>query len=150
MIISKLTNQENAPFHLLLEADPNKTLVSQYLEKGELFQAMADEQIIGVYLFLLTGSNQAEIMNIAVEPLFRNQGIGRSLLQHAIEQAREKSIKALYICTGNSSIGQLALYQKMGFRISEIEKDFFTSHYSEEIIENGIICRDKIRLVLYL
>ncbi|WCN36270.1 hypothetical protein [Aneurinibacillus uraniidurans] len=34
------------------------------------------------------------------------------------------------IGTGNSSIGQLALYQKCGFRIIGVDRDFFIKHYN--------------------
>lgn len=50
------------------------------------------------------------------------------------------------IGTGNSSIDQLAFYQKCGFRIAAIDPDFFIRHYPEPIFENGIQCRDMIRL----
>ncbi len=54
------------------------------------------------------------------------------------------------IGTGNSSVNQLSLYQKCGFRITGIEHDYFTKHYEEEIVENGLLCRDMIRLSLDL
>ena len=44
----------------------------------------------------------------------------------------------------NSSI------QKCGFRITGIDIDFFIRCYQEEIFENGIQCRDMIRLTQYL
>jgi hypothetical protein len=44
------------------------------------------------------------------------------------------------------SINQLALYQNMGFRIAGVDVDFFTRNYPEAIVENGIVCRDMIRL----
>lgn len=50
------------------------------------------------------------------------------------------------IGTGNSSIAPLILCQKCGFRITGIDRDFFIRHYSEEIFENGIQCKDMIRL----
>jgi hypothetical protein len=53
--------------------------------------------------------------------------------------------KALWVGTGNSSLSQLALYQKCGFRIREIESGFFES-YPEPIVENGIRCIDMVRL----
>ncbi|MCA9766887.1 MAG: hypothetical protein KC455_10775 [Carnobacterium sp.] len=48
--------------------------------------------------------------------------------------------------TGNSSIGQLALYQKYHFRIIGIDTNFFTKYYTSNIFENGIQCMDMIRL----
>jgi hypothetical protein len=44
----------------------------------------------------------------------------------------------------------LALYQKCGFRIVGVDLDFFIRHYPEKIYENGIQCRDMIRLSLDL
>jgi ribosomal protein S18 acetylase RimI-like enzyme len=56
----------------------------------------------------------------------------------------------LEVGTGNSSIGQLALYQKCGFRITGIDYNYFIRHYDEPIFENGIPCRDMIRLAIDL
>lgn len=64
--------------------------------------------------------------------------------------ARGQGAKTLEIGTGNSSLNQLGLYQKCGFRIIGVDKDFFTRHYEDEIVENGIICRDMIRLSMDL
>ena len=41
-------------------------------------------------------------------------------------------------------------YQKAGFRITGVIPNFFKDNYDEEIIENGIPCRDMIRLTLEL
>ncbi|MGX8177137.1 GNAT family N-acetyltransferase [Exiguobacterium artemiae] len=69
----------------------------------------------------------------------RNQLIG----VHVLLPTRPQTIE---IGTGNSSIGQLALYQKCGFRIVGVDLNFFLRHYEEDIIENGIRCTDMIRL----
>ncbi len=64
----------------------------------------------------------------------------------AIEVAKSKGYRTIEVGTANSSIGQLAFYQKCGFRITGVDKDFFVRHYPEEIFENGIQCRDMVRL----
>ena len=74
------------------------------------------------------------------------RGIGKFLVKDAIKRAKGKGYKTIEIGTGNSSIGQLALYQKCGFRITGIDKDFFIRNYGEEIFENGIQCQDMLRL----
>ena len=71
----------------------------------------------------------------------------REMIQGYISGAVVLGAREVWIGTGNSSISQLALYQKMGFRIAGVDVDFFTRNYPEEIIENGIHCRDMIRLV---
>ncbi len=91
-----------------------------------------------------------EIMNIAVVEHLQGTGIGKKLLRHAVETAKGYGMSKLEVGTGNSSVSQLALYQKCGFRIFSIDFDYFSKHYEEEIIENGIVCRDMIRLAMEL
>ncbi len=59
--------------------------------------------------------------------------------------AKESGAKILELGTGNSSLSQLALYQKCGFGMHSIETGFFNS-YPEPIFENGIRCIDMVRL----
>ncbi|WP_273322159.1 hypothetical protein [Vallitalea guaymasensis] len=40
----------------------------------------------------------------------------------------------------------MALYQKCGFHIDSIDKEFFRKHYNKKIYENGIECIDMLRL----
>ena len=89
-------------------------------------------------------------MNIAVAEKHHGQGIGKILVLDAIQKAKDKGFKVIEVGTGNSSVGQLALYQKCGFRITGVDKDFFKIHYDEEIVENGIACIDMIRLAKQL
>lgn len=132
--------------HLLLLADPSRKLVEAYLGSGTCFVAEMDKRMIGVYVLLQKGPELIEIMNIAVDERHHGKGIGKQLIGHAISHAREQGYKTIEIGTGNSGIGQLALYQKCGFRITGIDHDFFNINYTEAIYENGIQCQDMIRL----
>ncbi|QXE01990.1 N-acetyltransferase [Terribacillus sp. DMT04] len=134
MNIRKLLPSETPPMELLLEADPSETKVKGYLSEGSCFIAEEKE----------------EIMNIVVQASSRGKGIGKQLISHAIHQANKDGFRSLEVGTGNSSIGQLAFYQKCGFRIAAIEPNFFLHHYDIPIYENGIQCRDMIRLVYSL
>ncbi|WP_284645788.1 GNAT family N-acetyltransferase [Paenibacillus silviterrae] len=146
MIIRKLERNENYPMELLLLADPSQELIEDYVERGDCYIAEADNQMIGTYVLLPTRPATVELVNIAVTEPMHGRGIGKQLVQHAIQTAASKGFKTIEVGTGNSSLGQLALYQKCGFRIVGIDMDFFTRHYPEEIYENGIRCRDMIRL----
>lgn len=146
MKIRALHTGEQPPTELLLLADPSPKLVEDYVARGQCFVAEADQQVVGVYVLLPTRPETAELVNIAVDEEFQGRGIGKQLVNHAIQEAARLGFKTLEIGTGNSSIGQLALYQKCGFRITGIDKDFFIRHYSEEIYENGMQVVDMIRL----
>lgn len=144
--IRQLSAHENPPMELLLTADPSQKIVEEYLERGRCFVAEIRGQLIGVHVLLPTRPHTIEIVNIAVDEKSQGSGVGKHLLQHAIETAQAMGYTTIEIGTGNSSLGQLALYQKCGFRIVGVDPNFFLRHYEEDIIENGIRCTDMIRL----
>lgn len=146
MNIRKLDIDEKAPMELLLLADPSEDIVEEYLSRGECFIAEREQQIVGVYVLLPTRPGTVELVNVAVAKDQQGKGLGKQLVMDALHTARTKGYKTIEIGTGNSSIGQLALYQKCGFRIVGVDFDFFIKHYPEEIFENNIQCRDMIRL----
>ncbi|WP_342506905.1 GNAT family N-acetyltransferase [Sporosarcina sp. FSL K6-2383] len=146
MFIRKLKEHETPPFNLLLLADPSQELVEEYLAIGECHVAEIEGEIVGVYVLVKLDAETMEIMNVAVDDRMHDRGIGKKLIGDAIQTARELGYRSLEVGTGNSSIGQLALYQKCGFRVEGVIKDFFIDNYKEAIFENGIQCRDMIRL----
>ncbi|MFP5112998.1 GNAT family N-acetyltransferase [Bacillaceae bacterium C204] len=146
MNIRKLNKGEEPPMELLLLADPSKVIVEEYVSRGECFVAEIEQQIVGVYVLLPTRPETVELVNLSVAYNQQGKGIGKQLVLDAIQTAKSIGYKTIEIGTGNSSIGQLYLYQKCGFRIIGVDLDFFIRHYPEEIFENGIHCRDMVRL----
>ncbi|PRY09001.1 ribosomal protein S18 acetylase RimI-like enzyme [Pontibacter ummariensis] len=144
--IEPLTDSQQTPFDLLELADPSKAHINAYLESGACYIAKVNSELIGVMVLKEVDSSTIEIKNIAIKETDQGKGIGKALLKHAATISRESGYKNLRIGTGNSSIGQLALYQKEGFEIKSVEKDFFLKHYDELIFENGIQCKHMIVL----
>jgi len=151
-MITKLTRQQDLPNlnNLLLLADPSMKQINSYLKSGLCYIGFNDDITVGAYVLLQKTNTLAEIANIAVYPEFQGKGYGKALLLDAIENARSNGFTTIKICTGNSSINQLALYQKCGFRMAHIDCDYFVINYPEPIFENGIQCFDRIHLVLNL
>jgi ribosomal protein S18 acetylase RimI-like enzyme len=141
---------EEKPYELLLMADPSKTIVDEYLSRGVCFIAEYEGEMVGEFVLLKTRPETAEIVNIAVQEELQGQGVGKHMIKEAMEAARRLGCRILEIGTGNSSFHQLKLYQRCGFRITGVERDFFVRHYEEEIIEDGIRCVDMIRLAIDL
>lgn len=134
------------PFGLLELADPSREQIESYVYDGYCYIAVKEGERIGVMVLKEVAPQVLEIKNIAINPAMQGKGYGRQLLKKATELALiSKNVKVI-IATGNSSIGQLALYQKEGFEITQIDKNFFTKNYPEPIWENGILCKHKIIL----
>lgn len=150
MNIQRLQLSEEPPMDLLLLADPSKEQIASYLNRGQCYIATEAGKVVGVYVLLPISPDKIELKNVAVDENEQGKGIGKELIHHAIKNARSQGYRTIEVGTGNSSIGQLALYQKCGFRITAIDKDFFIKNYDETIVENGIVCRDMVRLTLEL
>lgn len=150
MEIREINTSRESYMNLLLLADPLEKLVREYLERGYLFVLFDDDIPCGVIHLDPQDEGCIEIKNVAVDEPMQGRGLGTMLLRYAIAFCRQKCYKKVIIGTGNSSVGNLYLYQKVGFRIVSIKQDFFVLHYDEPIFENGIQCRDMLMLEMLL
>lgn len=144
--ISIARDKNKIPLPLLKLADPSAAAIKAYLLEATAMTAVFNEKIIACCLLVNKGMLQAEIKNIAVLEDFQGKGIGQMLLSATFDFCKKNGYTTLWIGTGNSSIHQLYLYQKMGFELSHIVKGYFIDNYEEEIWENGIQCIDMVRL----
>jgi aminoglycoside 6'-N-acetyltransferase I len=147
--ISKKTNLLEELYPLLLLADPSKEKIDNYLTKSDCFVLEFNMKIIGVLVLQKLNETSLEIMNIAISVKYQNKGFGRKLIEHVLNQSKNEKKHRFIICTGNSSIGQLALYQKLGFSIFDIKYNYFIKNYNSPVFENDILCSHKICLELY-
>ena len=144
--IQKINTSNEAPFHLLEMADPSLDQINEYLIQGECFVGKIKGQTIGVLVLVEIDSDTIEIKNIAVDVEFQQMGYAKQLLHYSYGYAFKNNKTSVLIGTGNSSIYQLYLYQKEGFEMESIRKNFFTKHYSEPLFENSIQCKHMIVL----
>lgn len=129
---------------LLLLADPNKEAIAAYLHDATIYVAYESKRLIGAAVITFD-KDQAELKNIAVDESHQGKGIAKELIFKAQSYAKESGALSIKVGTGNSSLSQLALYQKCGFRMQSIKEDYFLG-YPEPIFENGIRCVDMVVL----
>jgi len=133
----------------LLLADPSEEAIREYLSQSRCFIAYSKDALVGSCIVKPIERGALELMNIAVSPSTQRNGIGAQLLKYVIEIARESGAQRLEVGTGTFGY-QLTFYQRQGFRVERIDKDFFLKNYPEPIIENGIQHKDMLRLALEL
>ncbi len=141
---------DKTPYTLMLEADPSKRSIQEYLDRGTLYLGFIDTRLVACMVLMRTRPYTNEMMNIAVKDEHRGQGIAKQLIAFAERTSKQEGCRTLEVGTGNSSLDQLGLYQKCGFRIVGVERNYFLRHYVQEIYENGIKCVDMIRLEMAL
>lgn len=135
------------PRELLLLADPDWAQVQAALVGATCYVVDAGPVISGVVVLKPTTPGCMEVVNLAVSPSYQHQGIAKRLLTFVIEQCRrDPGCAQLQIGTGNSSLRQLALYQRAGFEVQTVWVNYFVDRYPQPIVENGIQCKSMIRL----
>ncbi|RDI13024.1 GNAT family N-acetyltransferase [Comamonas sp. AG1104] len=152
-------NPAEAPWHLLLLADPSRERIKRYLPGSTCFGARQTTQftpsglgaLIGVCVLVPEGDglHRWELMNMAVSTAWQSNGIGSALLQRAIREMRERGVQQLDVGTGSFG-DQLLFYQRLGFRVTDIERDFFLQNYTTPLWERGVQHKDMLKLTLEL
>jgi hypothetical protein len=62
-----------------------------------------------------------------------------------LKLAQQQSTEAVVVGTANSSLDNIRFYQKCGFRMDSIRKDFF-SYFGRPVYEDGILIQDMLML----
>ncbi|MBD0404355.1 GNAT family N-acetyltransferase [Flammeovirga sp. EKP202] len=126
------------PYDLLLLADETIEAIDKYIHDSEIYIYQRENETLGVYALQMFDGESIEIKNIAVSKTCQGEGIGQRMLLNAMEQAKDRGFKYILIGTSNAAFRQLYIYQKVGFEIYEVKKDFYTKNYSQQLIENGL------------
>jgi ribosomal-protein-alanine N-acetyltransferase len=67
------------------------------------------------YLCLKEVLDEAEILDVAVDPAFRGRGVGRGLVDWAVGLCRERQLNLLCLEVRVGNVEAIALYRRLGF-----------------------------------
>ena len=73
--------------------------LSDLLEHG--FIAESDEQIVGFAALEVYSPKMSEIRSLAVSSQFRGRGVGRQLVEHCVQRARDRRVLEVMAITSN-------------------------------------------------
>ena len=132
---------------LLLLADDSEQQVRSYMHSGDLYAfSSVDAAVAGIVLAIPLESDVVELKAVAVETAQQGKGAGKRMLAAVLAELRSQGCKRVIVGTANAAIGQLAFYQKAGFRLLRVERDFFTPArgYPAVMVDNGIRLLDMV------
>ncbi len=131
---------------ILLDADEDEARVRRQVSNKHLtaYMALLDETMIGAAL-LHWQEDESEIEYIAVAEHLRGHGYGKSMTAALVAEARRRGIRSLLVGTDNTAFATIAFYQKCGFRMDFVRRDYF-SYIQPPIVNNGIALRDMLVL----
>jgi ribosomal protein S18 acetylase RimI-like enzyme len=138
---------------LFEEAEDSPAQLDSYLDAGQVLVARIDDRVVGhLQLVQTSDPERSEIKNMAVERSHRGRGIGRALIDAAVEAASAQGQATLSVATAAADIGNLRFYQRAGMRLRAVERDAFTpaSGYDAGLVIDGIELRDRVWLDLDL
>ena len=87
--------------------------------------------------------DNSEIVLLAVAPARRGQSVGKWIIAALVDEARRRSVRVMQVGTGNVSLDNIAFYQKCGFRMSHVRRDYFY-YIQPPLVVDGITLRDMI------
>src|SRR4051794_6002373 len=104
-------------------AEDSAQELDAYIDAGRVLIAREGESVVGhVQLTDTSRAAEAEVKNMAVLSERRGRGVGRALMEVAIELALRDGSSTLVVATAAADIGNLRFYQRLGFRMRAIER----------------------------
>ena len=97
--------------------------------------AISDEKVVG-YVGSQSVMDEADMMNLAVDPAYRRRGIGKRLVEMLVANLKEKQVRCLTLEVRISNSSAIALYKDMGFL--EVGR---RPRYYQRPIEDALILR---------
>ena len=106
--------------HDLLEAGDLKYLYAPRAaildHGGEIFVATIGSDLVGTCGIAPVGDGRAELVKLTTDPRVRGLGIGTRLTLEAIEWARSRGLRVIYLVSSTKLTSALRLYERLGFR----------------------------------
>lgn len=120
-----------------------EALIEECASDSFMVGAFSDGILIGIAGFRRAERRKArhrgEIVQMYVDPIYRGQRIGESLLRMVIAMAFTlKGIEQVELGVVSNNVSAIALYEKIGFQICGIQKNYFkegTKYWNQQFMQ---------------
>ena len=110
-------------------------------ERGTPVVAELDGLVAG-YLCLTVLLNEAEILDVAVDPPLQGRGIGVQLVQWACDEAVQQGAVLLRLEVRATSIPAITLYERFGFVRSGLRKAYYEQGIDALLMDKNLVEED--------
>jgi streptothricin acetyltransferase len=90
-----------------------------------VFLAYLDDQIAGQLRLSRYWNGYAYIEDIVVDSRFRRRGVGRELIQQAMQWAKDQQLAGVMLETQNNNVAACRLYERCGFELSGFDRRLY-------------------------
>ena len=98
------------------EAWSEKSVAGELDNKLSLWLVALDGDAVAGYVGSQTVLDETDMMNVAVHPDFRRQGIARQLIDELVQRLKAAGSRCLTLEVRASNAGAIALYENLGFQ----------------------------------
>jgi len=103
-------------------------------DPNTIFYIAEDREGIKGYAILQLIAPEAEVINIAVTPSARQQGIGQALLEALLHEAKIQQIETIHLEVRESNQAAKALYNALGFQEIGLRKHYYNNPREHAIL----------------
>ncbi|MCL2213259.1 MAG: ribosomal protein S18-alanine N-acetyltransferase [Oscillospiraceae bacterium] len=82
---------------------------------------------------------QADLLNIAVDPAYRGRGYGKILLSHIMNLAWTAGTESIFLEVRTSNTNAQKLYSAMGFTPIGVRKDYYCNLHPDTSREDAVV-----------
>lgn len=100
---------------------------------GYYVVALENDKVVG-YGGMWILFEECHITTIAVDPKRRREGIGRKIMEHLIEKAKEQDVDWISLEVRVSNIPAQNLYKSLGFEMVGIRRKYYQPNNEDAII----------------
>ncbi|MBX9895487.1 MAG: ribosomal protein S18-alanine N-acetyltransferase [Nitrosomonas sp.] len=105
---------------------------SDSIDAGYLCQVMEQADTIVGYGIMMMSPDEAHILTLGIAANWQKKGLGKKLLQHLIQSARDMNAKSILLDVRESNLGAAQLYQQMGFQQIATRKGYYPAMCGRE------------------
>src|SRR5690606_6032579 len=90
-----------------------------------VYEDRENSGVIFGYAVLMTALDEAHLLNISIAKLHQGKGLGRKLLEHMMQIARNHGAQTIFLEVRPSNIAAVQLYESMGFNEMAIRRNYY-------------------------
>ncbi len=131
---------------LIRLAEDSESQLEAAIDDGTMYAVGETDEPIGVVLVLDHAGDERELRYVAVAESHQRKGVGRAMLADVASAERARGTGHLLVGTTSADTGNLDFYQRCGYRLLSIERDYFTPvrGYPADFVLNGLPAIDMV------
>jgi ribosomal-protein-alanine N-acetyltransferase len=90
-----------------------------------------ERELVG-YFILMVAAGEAHLLNLSIAGRHQRSGHGRALLREAVELARRRGARSVFLEVRPSNLVAQALYTRFGFRRIAVRRGYYPAHSGRE------------------